>query len=135
MEDQVTNVVQEWAGAEQRGDADFLAQTLADDFLGVGPRGFILTKEQWLARYRSGDIRNESFRLDEMTVRSYGEAAIVVGRQVQQTQYRGQDVSGQFRATLVLVQQAGRWLIAGWQASSPLPDSPPSSTAMQGGAS
>lgn len=125
MEDQVTNILQEWADAEQRGDSDFLARALADDFVGIGPRGFMLTKDQWLARYRSGDIRNEAFRLEEVTIRHYGEAAVAVGRQVQRAQYRGQDVSGQFRATLVLVRQAGRWLIAGWQASGPIPDAPP----------
>lgn len=125
MEDQVTKLVQEWADAEQRGDTDFFARNFTDDFVGVGPRGFMLTKEQWLARYRSGDLRNESFVLDNATVRLYGEAAVVVGRQVQRTQYRGQDVGGQFRATLVVVRQAGRWLIAGWQASGPLPDVPP----------
>lgn len=125
MEQRVTELVRQWADAEVRGDIAFLDDTLADDFIGVGPRGFMLTKEQWLARYRSGDLRNASLVLDEVMVRDYGEAAVVIGRQVQRAQHRGQDASGQFRATLVFARQAGRWLIAGWQASGPIPDLPP----------
>src|SRR4051812_9103866 len=102
MEQTVIDLVQQWTDAEVRGNITFLDHALADDFIGVGPRSFLLTKEQWLARYQSGDLRNEAFALEDMTVRLYGAAAIVVGRQVQRTQYRGQDVGGQFRATLVI---------------------------------
>ncbi len=125
MEDQIQNLVQEWAAAEQRGDTDFLAQNLADDFVGIGPRGFMLTKEQWLARYQSGDLHNASFALEEIAVRRYGETAVATGRQVQRTSFQGHDASGQFRVSLVFVRQAGRWLIAGWQANGPIPEVPP----------
>src|SRR6266480_361024 len=37
-----------WAAAEHRGDADLLAGLLADDFVGVGLLGFVLTRDQWL---------------------------------------------------------------------------------------
>jgi ketosteroid isomerase-like protein len=124
--EQVLSLAQAWADAEQRGDVDFLARNLVDDFVGVGPRGFLLTKEQWLARYRSGELRNESFALEEVAVRVYGEAAVAVGIQDQRTSFQGRDASGRFRATLIVVRQAGRWLIAGWQASGPVPDAPPS---------
>jgi ketosteroid isomerase-like protein len=124
--EQILSFAHDWADAERRGDVDFLARNLVDDFVGVGPRGFPLTKEQWLARYRSGDLRNESFALQEVAVRDYGEAAVAVGIQDQRTSFQGHDASGRFRATLIVVRQAGRWLIAGWQASGPLPDAPPS---------
>lgn len=126
MENQLTRLGQEWAAAEQRGDVAFLEQMLTDDFIGVGPRGFLLTKEQWLARYRSGDLRHDSFVLDEVAMRLYGEMTVVTGRQTQRTQYQGHDASGQFRVTMVFVRQAGRWLLAGMHLSGPIPDAPPS---------
>ncbi|HEX5502082.1 MAG TPA: nuclear transport factor 2 family protein [Thermomicrobiales bacterium] len=124
-DEQILALVQQWADAEQRGDVDFMARNLVDDFVGVGPRGFTLTKEQWLARYQSGDLHNESITVDELAVRVYGEAAVAIGRQTQRTQYQGRDVSGRFRAALILARRDGRWLIAGWQASGPIPDMPP----------
>ena len=110
--DSILKLVGEWADAELRGDSDTLDSLLAADFVGVGPRGFVLTKDQWLARYRSGELRNTSFELRDPQVREYGAAAIVVGTQAQQTTHQGRDVSAELRATLVAVRSAERWILA-----------------------
>lgn len=122
----VWQLIEDWVAAELGGDADALARVTADDFVGIGPRGFTLTKEQWLARYRSGDLRHEVFALDDRAVRRYGEAAVVTGRQMQRTQFQGRDASGEFRVSLVLVRQVGSWQLVGWQASGPIMNAPPS---------
>lgn len=118
-------LIDDWVAAELHGDADALARITADDFVGIGPRAFTLTKEQWLARYRSGELRQSAFALNESSVRRYGDTAIVVGRQSQQTTFKGGDVSGEFRVTLVLVRRAGGWQLINWQASGPIVDAPP----------
>jgi ketosteroid isomerase-like protein len=118
---QVEELAREWASAELRGDAPFLGGVLADDFVGVGPRGFTLTKEQWLARHEVGNLRYESFGLEEVEVRPYGEAAVAVCRQSADGVYEDEngryDINEQFRATLVFVKQRERWLLAGLQLS------------------
>src|SRR5829696_1192317 len=109
---QLEKLVKDWTAAELHGDTTFLGRTLADDFVGIGPRSFMLTKDQWLARYESGDLKYESFGLEEVRVRLYEGAAVATCRQSQAGEYQGHDVRGEFRATLVFVEQQGRWLLA-----------------------
>src|SRR3712207_9368916 len=57
MEDrggQVRDFAQEWAAVERSGDTAFLQGAPADDFVGIGPLGFVLTKDPWLGRYAGG---------------------------------------------------------------------------------
>ena len=87
-------------------------KALADDFIGIGPLGFMLTKHEWLARHASGDLQYETFNLDEVKVRVYHEAAILTGRQMQQGSYRGNSIKAQLRTTLVFIHQQGQWRLA-----------------------
>jgi ketosteroid isomerase-like protein len=118
---QLEELARQWASAEWRGDTAFLRSILADDFVGVGPRGFTMTKEQWLARHEAGNLRYESFGLDEVEVRFYRDAAVAVCRQGAEGVYEDEngryDIDEQFRATLVFVRQRERWLLAGLQLS------------------
>jgi ketosteroid isomerase-like protein len=117
-EQEVMRLADAWATAELRGDTTFIESTLADDFIGIGPLGFMLTRQEWLARHQSGDLKYESFNLDEVKVRMYNDAAILTGRQVQNAAYRGNSIQGQFRTTLVFVQQQGQWRLASLQLST-----------------
>jgi hypothetical protein len=88
-EQEVTQLADTWATAELRGDTAFLEQCLAEDFVGVGPLGFLLTRQQWLARHQSGEMKYTAHTLDEVRVRAYNEAAIVIGRLT-----KGRNLSG-----------------------------------------
>jgi hypothetical protein len=116
----------ERASAELHGDTPFLEQLLADDFVGVGPRGFTLTKEQWLARTRSGDLTYDTLTWEPEQVRVYGDAAVVIGRETSQGQYQGQDIAGEYRETQLYMKQDGRWRLASLQLS-PMAGPPPMS--------
>ncbi|HVC81824.1 MAG TPA: nuclear transport factor 2 family protein [Chloroflexota bacterium] len=115
---EVARLADAWAAAELRGDTAFLDRTLEDDFIGVGPLGFMLTKREWLARHQSGDLKYDSLDLDEVKVRGYNEAAVLIGRQTQDVAYRGNSIKAQLRATLVLVHQQGHWRLASLHLSS-----------------
>jgi ketosteroid isomerase-like protein len=119
---QLQRFVGEWADAERREDVAFLSEALTDDFIGIGPLGFMLTKDQWLGRY-AGGLSYDSFALDEVAARFYGGAAVATGRQSQAGEFQGNDASGEFRATLILAEQEGRWLLAGLHLS-PIAGSP-----------
>jgi ketosteroid isomerase-like protein len=107
----VLELVRRWAAAEQQNDAGQLDGLLADDFVGVGPLGFVLTREQWLTRFANG-LENRAFTVEDPQVHEHGSAAVVVGVDAQETSFRGGDNSGRFRLTLTAVRPADRWLVA-----------------------
>lgn len=111
----------EWAAAELGGDTALLKGIMVGDFVAVGPRGFVLTKEQWISRHEAGNLKYESFGLDEAEVRIYEDAAILVCRQSAAGVYEDDngryDIDESFRATLVFVRQDGSWRLAGLQLS------------------
>lgn len=119
-------LVEGWAAAEQGNDAEALDDLLADDFVGVGPLGFVLGRDQWLARFGNG-LENRSFAVEDAQVRDYGSAAVVVGVLAQETSFRGGDNSGRFRLTLVAVRPSDRWLLANAHIGMLQPAGPPAS--------
>ncbi|MBE3561401.1 MAG: nuclear transport factor 2 family protein [Ktedonobacteraceae bacterium] len=112
-EQEITRLIDAWNAAELRADAAFIAKTLADDFIGIGPLGFMLSKQQWLQRHQSGEMKYSALNLSEVKVRLYDQAAIVICRQDQQASYRGNPINAQLRTTLVFVDQQGEWRLAG----------------------
>lgn len=127
-QNQILDLSQRWADAERRADAGALDALLASDFVGIGPLGFVLNRQQWLDRYRSGDLKIEGFSWDDVSVHDHGTAAVVVGVETQRAIFQGQprpEASGRFRVTQVAVQEDGRWQIAGIQFSGPMPEMPP----------
>lgn len=116
-EDALEQLHQRWTDAEQRGDTDALSALTTDDFMLVGPLGFLLNKQQWVDRYRTGDLVTKSLDWRDVQTRIYGDCAVVIGVHGQKAAYRGNPVDGDFRSTHVAVLRDGRWLLAGIQLS------------------
>src|SRR5262249_7665304 len=111
-QDQILDLGRRWADAELRADVATLDSLLDEDFTCVGPLGFVLNKDQYLAGRRSGDLKQESFTWQDVHVRVYGDAAIAIGSQVQKATYQGHDASGQFRVTQVFTRKGDSWVLA-----------------------
>ena len=108
---ELLELVERWAAAEESNDPARLDALLAPDFVGVGAAGFVLTREQWLGRF-SGGLRNRRFVVEEPRVHAHGgDAAVVVGVDAQETSFGDRDVSGRFRCTLTAVRTDG-WRVA-----------------------
>jgi hypothetical protein len=135
-DDEVQRLLERLTQAERAGDIAALDGLTAGDFTLVGPLGFVLTKEQWLDRYRSGALTTEALSWQPDTVRRHNDTAIVIGTQDQHARYQGHPVHGRFRATHVLLHLDARWRLASTHLSPigeppafarPAPSEPPPS--------
>jgi hypothetical protein len=120
---QLMKLGDELAAAEQRGDVAFLDRTVVDDYILIGPRGFMLNKEQWLARYKTGALQTGANERDQVQLRIYGNAAIMTARETVTGSYEGHEFHNQLRSTNVFVKRNGRWLLAHTQLS-PIVEAP-----------
>jgi len=109
------DVLARWIDAEARGDAATLDALLDDEFRGDGLDGYVLTKVEWLDRYRGGELVNDAFDWRPTRVRAHDGAVVAMGVVAQTGAYRGADCSGRFQATLVAVRRGRRWAIVNLQ--------------------
>jgi ketosteroid isomerase-like protein len=117
-EQQIHDLLRRLTEAERDGDAATLSDLLDDDFACVGPFGFVLSKDQWLAGPRSGDLVYQALSIDDPAVRRYGDTAISISTRTQQGTYQGHPApGGAFRVTHILVRRDGAWQVAGFHIS------------------
>lgn len=114
-----------WANAERNNDGTALDKLLGEDFTAVGPRGFVLTRVEWLQRYREAAFVNEQFEWNIDSVRTYGDSSILIGIQNQQSAYLGHPSNGQFRVTQIIIRTDERWQLAGLHLSPMAQPEPP----------
>jgi hypothetical protein len=117
MDEAVQGVLDAWRTAEAAGDVDGLAAVAADDFTLIGPFGFLLDREAWLERYRSGDLVTTGVTYEVDDARRYGPVWLVIGTTTMTATYRGGPAGGAFRSTHVVVTDDGRARLAGLQLS------------------
>jgi len=102
---------EEYIRALLSGDVDWYRARLADDFVCIESDGLILDKAAFLRRTVLGSMLS-SYVLEEVTVRLYGDVALVRGRGAW-TQQTG--VAGQSRYVDVYVSCSGDWKVVSAQ--------------------
>lgn len=115
IEKEVTRIEQEMVDALLKGDASANERYLAQDFVFTGPDGKVVDKAQTVADVKSGDLKFESSKLDDMKVRVYGDTAVATYGSTDKGTYKGKDISGRFRWTDVFVKRGGKWQIVSGQ--------------------
>jgi hypothetical protein len=119
MDDDILENHRRFDDAELHARKDVLDSLLADDFLSIGERGFVLDKQQWIGRL--DDFRYLTLATSETNVRRYGQAAILRCAQRSTATWQGASMSLAVRLSQVWVWQSEGWRLAGIQFSS-LPD-------------
>ena len=100
----------DWADAMKAGDIDKLSQIVADDWTGIGYDGSKETKQSFLAAWKSGTEKLESFEFGPMDVKVIGSVAVVQGSDTEKSTTKGKDSSGKWVWTDVFVKRDGKWV-------------------------
>jgi ketosteroid isomerase-like protein len=101
-----------WREAQHQNDKDAYDQLLAADLTFIGTSGSFRDKTGFIASRKDSWIpRSETYTYSEMTVRFYGGAAIVTGREAT----TGTGVQFQGRFTHVWAKRNGKWLLVAIQ--------------------
>jgi hypothetical protein len=78
----------------------------------VGPLGFMLDREQWLDRFRGGDLVISRLTWNDSRAGGLTDAAVVVGVHEQRAAYGGQQNDGKLRVAQVWVRTLDTWQLA-----------------------
>ena len=132
----IKNLERELEAALTKGDAVALDRLLADDYMEVDARGGVKKRADVLALARSVSSKPSAVTVgpektvDELTIREYGDCALVSGRTTTryqfmeyqtsspQTQTQNPATVDQERFTRIYSKVGGRWRLVAWQTTS-----------------
>jgi uncharacterized protein (TIGR02246 family) len=109
-EQQVMQIERDWIDAFVRSDTETLERILADDFIFTDPQGNILTKAEWIDDMINGTLKFESIQIDDLKVRTFGDAAAVAnGRTTVKARSKEGGFNGKFCYTVMYLKRDGNW--------------------------
>jgi uncharacterized protein (TIGR02246 family) len=107
--DQLKQLENEWVNAQKAKNADRLSEILADDWVSLDWDGSTTRKAEAVAHMKMAGYSLESIEMGPMTVRVFGNTAVVTGSDTEKSTQNGRDASGKYVWTDVFVKQNGKW--------------------------
>jgi len=121
----ITDSERQWAESVATGDNSVVQRMLADDFVGVDPKGQLYDKHKMVSETADAPKYFSSNHLNDVKIRFYGDTAVVQGSESWE---RKNGERGRFVWTDTWLRRNGRWqivaaedLIAPEPAASPSP--------------
>ena len=115
VEQDLMQLEQKLADAFVKGDMVFFGSHLAENATLTDPGGMVNTKAQLEADVKSGALKLESSKIDDMKVQVHGDTAIVTYKTTDKGKYKEIDISGDYRWIDVFVKKDGKWLLVAGQ--------------------
>lgn len=117
--EELVAVEQAWSEAAVARDEMALNRFYADDYVFTNEDGVISNKAREIENITTGMFRLTSFAFSDVTVRFYGNVAVVTGQNTIKGTWEdiNKDISGPYRFTDVFVKRGGRWQCVASQSS------------------
>jgi hypothetical protein len=115
VEQTLMHIEQEMDDAVVKGDTSASERYMAANSTFTDPGGMVMDKARSIADLKSGDLKIESSKLEDMKVQVYDNTAVVTYGTTDKGTYKGKDISGKYRWTDVFVKGKGGWQIVAGQ--------------------
>ena len=110
-----------WNTAHIKGDAAALDQLWADDLVVTVASMPVMNKADALAMIRSNRMPFTKYETSELSVKRYGNSAVVTGRLNRERVMQAKPVIDTWRFTKVYTMAQGTWRVVAWHASPAAP--------------
>ena len=107
--DELKQIENDWVDASKTKNAEKLGDILADNWVELGWDGKRTDKAKALAEMKTPGNSLDTFEMGPMTVRVFGNTAVVTGSDTEKSMENGKDTSGKYVWTDVFVKQNGKW--------------------------
>jgi FKBP-type peptidyl-prolyl cis-trans isomerase len=98
----------QWAEAFKNRDREALNRILDDAFVFTDDEGRTVGKSEYVTTALQA-TKVESYKLDDITVKVFGDTCVVAGRWSGKQTVEGKDASGAFKFTDTFIKRLGRW--------------------------
>lgn len=115
VEQHIRQLNDEWVKAMARSDGPTLDRIMADDFIFTYPLEGD-DKAQFIADVTSGDLKIENISREHVSVRVFGNTAVLTARDSATWLYMGREITGQYKIISIYSQRAGNWELCAIQA-------------------
>ena len=114
-EQALIKIQHDWAKARIKGDSSYTRRLEAENCTVVWPDGSIVNKREDL-KSMTGDIGFTEFQIDDLQVRLYGDAGVIVGQGTIKAHEGKQNLlGGKFVWTDTFIKQNGEWKVVASQ--------------------
>lgn len=107
-----------WDEAQLKGDANALAEIFADTYVSTNPEGKTRGKAEVINEVKSGDIKFQTSKVQDLKIMLYGDTAVVSGIWKGKFVQKGKPMDLTERFTDTFVRQGGKWRCVASHASA-----------------
>jgi ketosteroid isomerase-like protein len=118
LADSIRALESQRAQALMKADTVALSPLVADEFVEISRLGTLRTKADNMREIANGTLRLTTVRYDSLSVRIYGDVAVLQGIADNTGTMRGFPFSGKIRYTRIFVRRDGRWRAVAMQHTS-----------------
>jgi ketosteroid isomerase-like protein len=115
IEQELRQMNDDWVKALVRADRETLDRIMADDFFFAYPMEGD-DKAQFIGDLVSGEIKVEHLMRENVSVRIWGDTAVLTGKDSARWSYKGRDFSGHYKIAHIYSRRDRRWQLVSVQA-------------------